>query len=201
MYSLLLDSSSFRCIIAINKAGQTIQHIDLKFEEDISRTIFPEIKKILTNTKITLDDLSFISIGKGPGSYTGIRIAKAIGQSISYIKKIPTIGFCSLKSIIPKKNTPFISILKASGGKIHLLEGIKNDNLVNYKEKPIVLTINEILNSYKNHFIISTSEKLIKEISNLTKNCESLFPNSSHLAKLSYKNFVNKNFKSELIYS
>jgi tRNA threonylcarbamoyl adenosine modification protein YeaZ len=193
MYSLLLDTSSKRCIIAINKKKNPLIVKHVLLEKDSSKIIFPSIKKILEKTKVKIN---FVSVGIGPGSYTGIRIAAVIAKTLSFANKIPIISFCSLKGFIPKKEGPFISIMDAKRGNVHLLKG-KREKEVQYFGDPLLLPINEMGN-YKNHLIVSPNLNLKDHFPKRAnkKDQFNALHDEFHLAKLTFENFENKKFTS-----
>ncbi len=69
-----------------------LDHLSIPFKNELSEIIVPTIKKFLNDNLISLDDISFLAVGCGPGSFTGIRaiISTALGitASKSHIKSI-----------------------------------------------------------------------------------------------------------------
>jgi len=196
MYSLLIDASIKKTIISINKKNIPLEN--LYISENFK--IFLYIKKLLKKAKITINDLSFISISIGPGSYTGTRIAAAIAKSISYAKNIPIIGFSSLMGFIPKISTPFFSIMEAKSKGIYLLKGEKKEKKIIYKSTPLLLPIEEIKNFLdKKHMLLSPDFDILKkQIPSLKK----ALINKEHLAEISFEKFQNKKHDSlNLLYN
>ena len=60
-----------------------------------------EIKNLLQRHGLTLDDLAFIAISKGPGSYTSIRVGILIASVLSYTHRIPLIPYHALIPLTP----------------------------------------------------------------------------------------------------
>ena len=144
-YSLLIDTSSSPSIVSINKNNISLSYKQIEFNTDLSAFLFPTIKELLNKNNLSPKDLSFIAVGTGPGSYTGIRVGAASAKAIAFSLGIPLIGFCSLKCYIPNKNGSFYTIFDAKSGGIYMLEGEKNLNTVLYKNKPILLPISNII--------------------------------------------------------
>lgn len=189
MYSLLLETSTKKSLLSINKNNLPIK----KFINFDNKDIFFLIKTILLETKITLKKLSFISFGKGPGSFTSIRIAAAIAKSLSYALDIPLISFSSLKSFIPKIYGPFLSIIDAKSNRIYSIQGDKNKKNILYNSYPKIISYNELKNFFNAQYTIVSPHYFI--------NCIETSPDETHLAKLSFKMFKDKKFyNSELYY-
>lgn len=208
IYSLLLDTSSSRSIVSLNKFDYPISHVNLHLEKDLSTALFPSIKSLLEQNELSPKDLSFIAVGTGPGAYTGIRVGAASAKSIAYALDIPLIGFCSLQCFIPPHNGTFFSLLDAKSGGIYILEGEKNQHTVIYKQKPTLIPSDKASHYLtKNHYIVSPHMDHLKEkfvtLINPEK-CYKAYPDPVHLAKLSFFKFKNKNFtlsdKLEILY-
>lgn len=57
-----------------------------------SQLLLPAIVKFLEKCNIHVHDLSEIKVHTGPGSYTGIRVAVAVAQSLAWMLQIPLNG-------------------------------------------------------------------------------------------------------------
>lgn len=57
------------------------------------------IQDVLVQAKITIKDLTAISVASGPGSYTGLRIGAATAKSLCYSIGIPLIAVDALTSL------------------------------------------------------------------------------------------------------
>jgi tRNA threonylcarbamoyladenosine biosynthesis protein TsaB len=208
IYSLLIDTSSSRSIVSLNKFDYSLSHVNLNLEKDLSTSLFPSIQLLLEKNDLTAKDLSFVAVGTGPGAYTGIRVGAASAKSISYALDIPLIGFCSLKCFIPPHNGSFFSLLDAKSGGIYLIEGEKNQHTVIYKQKPTLIPFDKTSQHLtKNHYIVSPHMDLLKEKFDSLINpekCYGAYPDPIHLAKISFFKYKNKNFtlsdKLQLLY-
>ncbi|RUO37226.1 tRNA (adenosine(37)-N6)-threonylcarbamoyltransferase complex dimerization subunit type 1 TsaB [Aliidiomarina shirensis] len=95
---LAIDSATEYCSVAYTDGQQLItrgqeaprKHADL---------ILPYVQDVLAEAKITLADLDAIVVGRGPGSFTGVRIAAGIAQGLAFSQDIPLIGVSSLEAM------------------------------------------------------------------------------------------------------
>jgi len=62
------------------------------------------IDKALTKARRDLDDIRCIAVDRGPGSFTGLRIAVATTMALAHAKKIPVVGLQSIP-IIARNHT------------------------------------------------------------------------------------------------
>jgi tRNA threonylcarbamoyladenosine biosynthesis protein TsaB len=51
-----------------------------------------QIEKILNKSSISYNDLDGITIYKGPGSFTGLRIGMSVANALAYAQNIPVIA-------------------------------------------------------------------------------------------------------------
>lgn len=101
MLGLILDTSTDQSLIALTNNGQILACKTIAHGQNLSQNLLPSINKILEENKVTLKELSKISIGIGPGSYTGTRISVAVAESLSLALSIPLYPFCSLLAFLP----------------------------------------------------------------------------------------------------
>jgi tRNA threonylcarbamoyladenosine biosynthesis protein TsaB len=75
--------------------GATTAHFELCPREHTQR-ILPLVQDILTETGITLTELDALAFGRGPGSFTGVRIGIGIAQGLALGANLPMIGVSTL---------------------------------------------------------------------------------------------------------
>lgn len=64
-----------------------------------SQNLLEMIDNRLKVCGLTLDDIGLISVTKGPGSFTGLRIGMAVVKGIASVRNIPCAGVSSLKAL------------------------------------------------------------------------------------------------------
>lgn len=191
IYSLLLDTSSERAILTLNKNEQPIIAMQLTLKDDFSSLLYASIKKIFEDMNLSLQSLSFISIGVGPGTFTGTRIGVAIAKSLSYALKIPLVSFCSLKCFVPPIFGKFLSITDAKSSNLYVLEGEKFKKTVIYRSSAHLIPKNSDLLSQ--NILVSPHFELLKDLSKNSKIFDA-YPDANHLASLTFYKYTNKNF-------
>lgn len=207
MYSLLIETSSQKAFLSLGLNGSPIAFQHLQGDATLSTEIYPALKKLLTSSNLEIKDLSYISVGTGPGSYTGIRVGASIAKALSFNSKIPMIGFCSLKALIPSFDTPFYSLIDAKSSGFFLLEGERINEQIIYKSHPRLISLDEAqLLFSKNHPLVSPNAEILKQrLPSLPQNLfiEGL-PDAKHLMQLTHVKYMNKKFdlsqKLELLY-
>ena len=110
------------------------------------------VDQILSKEKISTENLSAVSVSKGPGSFTGLRIGFSVAKGLCFPYNIPIIGINSLKilglSYTPKKDEQILSLIHDKNNSYYSMLLDSNYNEV---EKPSVVIIDEIfLSKYEN---------------------------------------------------
>jgi len=113
---LHLETSTLTCSVALSNQGNLIGKVETHSEQYVhgeKLTLF--IQELFEIQKISARQLTAISISKGPGSYTGLRIGMATAKGLALGLNIPMFGISSLQSIITlgKKLHPQKTLLAA----------------------------------------------------------------------------------------
>lgn len=111
-YQLILDTSSKYLVVAIANENEVIKTIQYKAWQRQSEVAMSEINNICNDLNIKIQDVNKIIVSKGPGSYTGIRIALTIAKTLAMVLGCELITLSSLEMFI-KPEGKFISILDA----------------------------------------------------------------------------------------
>lgn len=126
MKILSLDTSTEYMSLGL-KIDEDFYSINIKAGQTHSEIILPEIKKLLSEHQLTTKDLDAIAFGRGPGSFTGIRIACGIAYGLGYGASIPVIGVNNLLALADSSGkNKVISSIDARMGEIYLSAYIKD---------------------------------------------------------------------------
>ncbi len=95
---LAIDTSTDACSVALNINHQITERFEIA-PRNHAQIILPMIDKVLIDADLKLQNLDAIAFGRGPGSFTGIRIATAIIQGLSLGTGKPVIAISTLRAI------------------------------------------------------------------------------------------------------
>ena len=116
---LNIETSSKNCSVCLSSKGNLVTSFDLEDEAyRHSELLTSSIQNILNENNLDVSDLSAVSVGKGPGSFTGLRIGFSVAKGLCYSHNIDFIGISSLKIIansVVKENKNIISLIKDKG--------------------------------------------------------------------------------------
>ena len=107
MLILGIETSSDICSVSLYKNNDFLYYNESNTSLKHSVTLFNMINDLINKTKIKIEDLDYIAVSNGPGSFTGLRIgvAAALGLSykdnikIKYINTLESLNYCIDKKI------------------------------------------------------------------------------------------------------
>ena len=83
MVTILLDSSNTNLSVGVAKDDNLLDYISYEAWQRQSEYMIVELNKLLEKYNIKKEDITDIIVAKGPGSYTGVRIAITIAKTIA----------------------------------------------------------------------------------------------------------------------
>lgn len=121
MKILSLDTSSQNASVAILENKEVLIELNNNDEKTHSQKLMPMIDEVFQKAGFTLDDISLIACGVGPGSFTGLRIGIATAKAFADSKNIPVVSVNSLESLAYNlQQTGIIcSLLDAKNGNVY----------------------------------------------------------------------------------
>ena len=104
-YIIQLETTTKQCSVALSYKGNCISKKVLlaeHFSHDEKLHVF--IREVLQEASVGFSELDAVSISKGPGSYTGLRIGVAAAKGLCFALDLPLIGIHTLELMVQ----PFI---------------------------------------------------------------------------------------------
>ncbi len=181
---IAIETSTSDLSLTLLNKNSILSHISIPIKNELSEIIVPTIKMFLKDNLISFDDISFLAVGCGPGSFTGIRaiISTALGITVSK-SHIKSIGINSLaglamsaiqeakimklkyiiSSIDSKKDDLFLQLFKINYTKNKLSPIVAISNIDTIK-------IEKLNNYFAIHNLILTEVLFVGHKSNMAKN-------------------------------
>jgi len=98
MNILALDTSTEYCSVALWQDGAVIERCELAGQKH-SEILIGMLDALLKESGVRLAQLDGIAFGKGPGSFTGVRIACGATQGLALGANLQAAGICTLEAL------------------------------------------------------------------------------------------------------
>ena len=98
MKILALDTSTNACSAALFIDGVITEEFIVAPQQH-AQLLLTMLETLLAKAKITLDDIDAFAFGRGPGSFTGLRIAASVTQALAFAKNRPVIPISTLQGM------------------------------------------------------------------------------------------------------
>ncbi|MBR6866439.1 MAG: tRNA (adenosine(37)-N6)-threonylcarbamoyltransferase complex dimerization subunit type 1 TsaB, partial [Bacilli bacterium] len=112
MVSLLLDTSNTNLSIGLAKDHKVIDEVTYEAWQKQSEYLVNELDILLKKNNLTRNDIEKVIAAKGPGSYTGVRIALTVAKVSAFALNVPLYLVSSLEAL-KDENEPSICLMNA----------------------------------------------------------------------------------------
>ena len=97
---LSIDTSTYRTLLCLSRGEEILQEWESEEGPYHGEKILAGIDTLLKQRSIKLKELDFISVGIGPGTFTGLRIGVSSAKFLAEVNGTPLLGIPSLKAQI-----------------------------------------------------------------------------------------------------
>lgn len=121
MIVLSVDTSTMISSCALMEDGVIIGEMNINQQKTHSETLVPMIKDMLERLDIKPENIDLYTVGKGPGSFTGLRIGMTTVKTMAQVFKKEIIGISTLKALAfsVSSGKKIIPLLDARGGRVY----------------------------------------------------------------------------------
>ncbi|MCX0437591.1 tRNA (adenosine(37)-N6)-threonylcarbamoyltransferase complex dimerization subunit type 1 TsaB [Aeromonas veronii] len=95
---LAVDTATEACSAALLVGDKLFSRWE-EAPRDHTRKILPMVQAVLEDAGISFSDLDAIAFGRGPGSFTGVRIGISVAQGLAFGAGVPLIGISTLAAM------------------------------------------------------------------------------------------------------
>jgi tRNA threonylcarbamoyladenosine biosynthesis protein TsaB len=119
MRILALDTSTEYCSVALWQDGAIVERCELAGQKH-SEMLIAMLDMLLREAGVKMKQLDGIAFGKGPGSFTGVRIACGATQGLALGANLPVVGVCTLEALAEASGkSRVIAALDARMGEVY----------------------------------------------------------------------------------
>lgn len=98
MNYLAIDASTEACSVALQVNSKVYSRYEL-CPQSHSLRLLPMVDEVLKEAGIKLSQCDGLIFGRGPGSFTGVRIGVGVAQGLAFAAELPVVGVSSLQAM------------------------------------------------------------------------------------------------------
>lgn len=136
MLTLCIDTAYKYLTVALIKDNELVDSISLECFKKQSEEVFVYLDELFKKANINKNDIDSMCISKGPGSYTGVRIAMTIAKVLSQVRSLKLYTISTLRLYAGnKENTMAVMDARASRAYVGVYD--KDKCLLNDQALPL----------------------------------------------------------------
>ncbi|RYV01475.1 tRNA (adenosine(37)-N6)-threonylcarbamoyltransferase complex dimerization subunit type 1 TsaB [Shewanella sp. OPT22] len=191
---LAIDTCTELCSVAV-QVGEKIYSEAVDAPREHSQRLLPLVEKLVAEAGISLSDLDGIVYGRGPGSFTGIRICTSMAQGLALGQSLPVYGVSTLDSMAQQAANlgaeHILCAIDARMNEVYWAEYTTNNNGVVAIDKEkvshpenVALVHNEAERFVACGTGIDTYPELLSNVNNAHVDVTAKFPTAESMLKL-----------------
>lgn len=103
---LLVDTACPHAVVGVARGDRVLAEVSLTETMRHAETLCGAVEQCLTTSNLTMDDVSGVAVGEGPGSFIGVRIGIAYAKGVAVARQIPLVGVSTLKALANACDVP-----------------------------------------------------------------------------------------------
>lgn len=99
MLILAIDTSATAASVCLAREDKILGSFYTNTALTHSQTLVPMVEQVLKTTRIDVDELDYIAVNAGPGSFTGVRIGVAAAKGLAFKNDLACVSVSTLESM------------------------------------------------------------------------------------------------------
>ncbi|QJR82197.1 tRNA (adenosine(37)-N6)-threonylcarbamoyltransferase complex dimerization subunit type 1 TsaB [Alteromonas pelagimontana] len=134
MNILAIDTATEACSVALLLENTVISRFEICPQQH-SQKLLPMVDSVLKEAGVKLSQLDGLAFGRGPGSFTGVRIATGMIQGLALGSQLPVVGVSTLaamaqQAVVQHQAETVFAAIDARMGEVYFGVFSSNDGVV-----------------------------------------------------------------------
>lgn len=121
MNLLALETATESCSVALMRGDELFERSEIAPRRH-AELVLPMAEAVLAEAGLARGQLDGIAVGRGPGSFTGVRLAVSMAQGLAMALDVPVVTVSSLAALAmeaPLDDAPVLALIDARMGEIY----------------------------------------------------------------------------------
>lgn len=199
---LNLETSTKNCSVSLSKKGKILYSKELNTGGySHAEMLHPFINECMKELNLSFSELSAVCVGKGPGSYTGLRIGVSAAKGLCFANDLPLIAINSLEILASASSIEegtIIPLIDARRMEVYSAVFDHKNNWIRETKAEIIdeNSFTDYLKKGPVYFLGDGAEKCKAVITHKNANfIDDIFPSAIHMANLSEEKYTTSSFE------
>ncbi|UXI67516.1 tRNA (adenosine(37)-N6)-threonylcarbamoyltransferase complex dimerization subunit type 1 TsaB [Tahibacter amnicola] len=121
MNLIAIETSTECCSVALSYNGRVIERSELAPRRH-AELVLPMADSLLAEAGLSRRQLDAVAVGRGPGAFTGVRLAVSVAQGMALGLGLPVVPISSLAALAldaPDDGNPVLAVIDARMGEVY----------------------------------------------------------------------------------
>lgn len=207
-FILHIETTSTVCSVALSDNNNLIASKEINNGYSHAENLHAFIQELLLEANLSPQQLQAVSISKGPGSYTGLRIGYSAAKGLCYVLNIPLIAVDTLQMLaytakqqLSLNNPIYCPLIDARRMEVYYAK--YNEQLIETSPaKALIInetSIIELMEHQPNMYLLGDgmpkTREFIQSLNLSALYIEGIKPSATALISLAYTKYVNHDFE------
>lgn len=165
MRILAVECSTFLGSVAIGQSLDILSYVCWKRQRSHGQLILDSLMQALRLANLNLEQIDFLAVGNGPGSFTGIRVALSVIKTLAYSLNLPIVVFNSLKILAENyQDEGMVYVLQnAYSQKVFFAQYLKTPQTCKQIQPPQIFPVDQLKSVFTKPGVVLGCVELLSE--------------------------------------
>ncbi len=199
---LNIETATKNCSVSLSEDGHVIALKEINNDSySHAENLHPFILDVVKKAAVKIQDIDAIAVGKGPGSYTGLRIGVSAAKGLCFALDVPLISILTLQTLaqtVAIKEGVVVPLLDARRMEVYSAIFSSEKELLRETQAQIIDTFSFQAALAKGlvYFVGDGAQKCKEVITHANAVfIDGAFPSAKEMAQLSYNKLKNNDFE------